>query len=109
MSGPAACSRFTRLVGWRWQRVVEHKRGAPRRVVIHAAQPKGLNGWLRYHGRASKRRRLGPLFGFDAPLEAGKVVDMGAAAAFSAWPPALHESVAYLLSVLAVLLRHAAS
>ncbi len=44
-----------------------------------------------------------------APLEAGERVVMGAAAAFSAWPPALRESVAYLLSVLAVLLRHAAS
>ncbi len=36
-------------------------------------------------------------------------VSMGAAAALSAWPPALRELVAYLLSMLAVLLRRSAS
>ncbi len=34
-----------------------------------------------------------------APLEAGEQAVMGAAAAFSARPPALRESVAYLASV----------
>ena len=41
---------------------------------------------------------LGPLPAVVAPLEAGERVVMGAAAAFSAWPPALRESVAYLSS-----------
>ena len=59
--------------------------------------------------RQPSRHWRGPLRGFVAPLAAGERVVMGAAAAFSAWPPALLESVAYLLSVPAVLLRRAAS
>ena len=41
-------------------------------------------------------RRLGPLFAVVAPLVARKLVESGAAAAFSAWPLALRELVAYL-------------
>jgi len=52
---------------------------------------------------------LGPLVAVVAPLAAGERVEIVAAAALSAWPPTLRESVAYLLSVLAVLLRRAAS
>ena len=41
-------------------------------------------------------RYLGPLFAVVAPLVAGERVPVGAAAAFSAWPSALRELVAYL-------------
>ena len=95
--------------GWRWSAVVGPKRGAQSRVAIHAAQPKGLNGRLRLCRPVPTRRRLGPLLGVIAPLVAGERVSIGAAAALSAWPPALLELVAYLLSVLAVHFRHAAS
>ena len=59
--------------------------------------------------RQPSRHRRGPLQVYVAPLEAIELVVMGAAAALSAWPPALRESMAYLMSVLAVHLRHAAS
>ena len=70
--------------------------------------------WPFYAARLSEcrqpsRQRRGPLQMFVAPLEAGERVPMGAAAAFSAGPPTLLESVAYLLSVPAVLSRRAAS
>ena len=41
--------------------------------------------------RHSSRHRRGPLRAVAAPLVAGKRVVVGAAAAFSAWPPALRE------------------
>jgi len=60
-------------------------------------------------GRQPSRHRRGPLHVFAAPLAAGELGVMGAAAASRAWPPALRELVAYLSSMLAVLLRHVAS
>ena len=39
--------------------------------------------------RQPSRHGRGPLQAFVAPLAAGELVEMGAAAAFSAWPPAL--------------------
>jgi len=95
--------------GWRWSAVVGPKRGAQSRVAVHAAQPNRLNGRLRLCRWVSTPRCLGPLRAVLAPLEAGERVSMGAAAAFSAWPPALRELVAYLSSVLACLFRQAAS
>ena len=98
-------------VGWCWSVVVGPKRGAQSRVAVRRGPAERLlrPRFATWRLVCLGVRRLGPLPDAGAPLEAGERVIMGAAAAFSAWPPALRESVAYLLSVLAVLLRHAAS
>ena len=101
--GPAVRLKFTRRpVGWCWRQRVSGQRS--RRTVkyrpFNAAQPRGR---VAEKSGAAKRcvgvRRLGPLRVFVAPLAAGERVDMGAAAAFSAWPPTLRELVAYLSPV----------
>ena len=97
-----------------WLTLVGGRRAETRRTELRSrsARPNGA-GFAAEIRRAANEcsceRRLGPLCGFDAPLAAGELGFMGAAAAFSAWPPALRESMAYLMSVLAVHLRHAAS